>query len=201
MGGEGVSIGQEKAIQLGHSGWWRGKPARYVAMRQLDTREVIMPWDEFRKALDSALGRNVAEVEFTNPDLLKQEITGERDAPSEQDTSAAWHKAIGPNKSIEVLPTVDLSQDEEGEEWKHESTTMSKARQILNSITEADEPATTKYHTFIRSANNFSEFSSSRKRTVDTGLTYDEAKRACAAYNAELSPSQKRRGTKMEFSS
>ena len=76
---------------------------------------------------------------------------------------------------------------------------MSKARQILNSITEADEPVATKYHTFIRSANSFSEFSSRRKRTVDTGLTYDEAKRACAAYNAELSPSQRRRGTKMEF--
>jgi hypothetical protein len=53
------------------------------------------------------------------------------------------------------------------------------------------------YKTFVRSASNWSEFSSAKKHVQDTGLTYDEAKRACAAYNANLTPSEK--GTKMEF--
>jgi len=57
----------------------------------------------------------------------------------------------------------------------------------------------TSYRTFIRSSKNWQEFGSARKHTVDRRLTYDEAKRACAAYNAERTPAQVRRGTYMEF--
>ena len=46
---------------------------------------------------------------------------------------------------------------------------------------------------------NWKEFGSARKLTDETGLTYDEARRRCAALNAELSPAQKRRGTMYEF--
>lgn len=73
---------------------------------------------------------------------------------------------------------------------------MPNARQILATLVEE---APQRYKTFIRSANNFGEFSSARKRVVDTCLTQDEARRACAAYNAELTPAQKRRGARMEF--
>lgn len=55
------------------------------------------------------------------------------------------------------------------------------------------------YRTFKRSARNFREFSSRRKRTVDRGLTYDEARRACENYNKGRTASEKSRGTMMEF--
>lgn len=53
-----------------------------------------------------------------------------------------------------------------------------------------------RYKTFIRSA---SASQWGRKRTVDTGLTYDEARRACQAYNANRSSREIKHGTKMEF--
>lgn len=53
-----------------------------------------------------------------------------------------------------------------------------------------------RYKTFIRSA---SASQWGRKRTVDTGLTYDEARRACQNYNASRSSREIKRGTKMEF--
>ncbi len=56
-----------------------------------------------------------------------------------------------------------------------------------------------RYKTFIRSATGFESFSRARKRTVDTGLTYDEAQRACAAFNANRTQRQINAGTKMEF--
>jgi hypothetical protein len=56
-----------------------------------------------------------------------------------------------------------------------------------------------RYKTFIRSATNWDSFARARKHTVDTGLTYDEARRACQAYNDNRSSAQIRKGTKMEF--
>lgn len=58
-----------------------------------------------------------------------------------------------------------------------------------------------RYRTFIRSCRNWREFASARKRTVDRGLSYDEARRACEAYNRNLTSRQIKRGTKMEFES
>lgn len=55
------------------------------------------------------------------------------------------------------------------------------------------------YKTFKRSARNFAEFASARKITVDTGLTIDEARRACDAYNETRTPAQIRKGSKLEF--
>jgi hypothetical protein len=53
-----------------------------------------------------------------------------------------------------------------------------------------------RYKTFIRSA---SASHWGRKRTVDTGLTYDEARRACQQYNTDRTTKQINAGTKMEF--
>lgn len=57
----------------------------------------------------------------------------------------------------------------------------------------------TTYRTFTRSARNWDEFRTARKQTVDRGLSLDEARRACEAFNSSRSPSDTRRGTKMEF--
>lgn len=56
-----------------------------------------------------------------------------------------------------------------------------------------------RYKTFLRAARNFNEFSSARKKTVDRGLTLEEARRACATFNNARSPAQIKRGIKLEF--
>jgi len=57
----------------------------------------------------------------------------------------------------------------------------------------------TTYRTFWRSARNWKEFARARKLTDLRGLSYDEARRRCEVVNAERSPRQIARGTKLEF--
>lgn len=59
----------------------------------------------------------------------------------------------------------------------------------------------TYYRTFKRSASNWRRFAAARKITVDRRLTFEEAKRQCQQFNANLSASQIRKGTKLEFES
>ena len=58
---------------------------------------------------------------------------------------------------------------------------------------------TTYYTTFKRSATGWKSFAQGRKTTVSTGLTYDQAKAECKAYNDARTPAQIRKGTMMEF--
>jgi hypothetical protein len=55
------------------------------------------------------------------------------------------------------------------------------------------------YYTFLRSATSFEDLASARKRVVDRGLTEDEARRACKAWNAKRDAVAVRNGTKMEY--
>lgn len=55
------------------------------------------------------------------------------------------------------------------------------------------------YRTFTRSANNFEEFAKARKRTVETGLTRQEALQRCEEYDKNRTSRQIRKGTKLEF--
>lgn len=55
------------------------------------------------------------------------------------------------------------------------------------------------YKTFKRSATNWQQFAHGRKITHDTSLTYEEARRQCEQFNANLTPAQRRRGTRLEF--
>lgn len=57
----------------------------------------------------------------------------------------------------------------------------------------------TYYKTFKRSARNWQEFASARKITEETGLTYEQAQERCREFNANLTPAQRRKGTKLEF--
>lgn len=59
----------------------------------------------------------------------------------------------------------------------------------------------TRYRVFRRSARSWSDFGIARKTTIDTNLTIDEARRVCAEYNDNRTPSQIKRGTKLEFES
>ena len=56
------------------------------------------------------------------------------------------------------------------------------------------------YKTFIRSARNFRELATARKKTVRTGLSYEQALLDCEAFNNNRDPAQIRAGTTMEFS-
>lgn len=55
------------------------------------------------------------------------------------------------------------------------------------------------FRTFKRSARNWQEFASARKITVDRGLTEDQAREQCRAYNENRTAAQIRKGTKMEY--
>lgn len=55
------------------------------------------------------------------------------------------------------------------------------------------------YYTFKRTCTDWKSFASARKIRDESNLTQDEALRRCAALNAELSPAQKRRGIRYEF--
>lgn len=55
------------------------------------------------------------------------------------------------------------------------------------------------YRTFKRSCRNWQEFASARKITEETGLTYEQARERCEAFNANRTTAQIRKGTKLEF--
>ena len=55
------------------------------------------------------------------------------------------------------------------------------------------------YITFKRSATGWDSFSRSRKYLHDSGLSLEEARQQCAAFNADRTPAQIRRGTMLEF--
>lgn len=57
----------------------------------------------------------------------------------------------------------------------------------------------TTYKTFTRSCVNWRQFARARKMTQETGLTYDQARERCQAYNANRTARQVARGTKLEF--
>lgn len=55
------------------------------------------------------------------------------------------------------------------------------------------------YRTFKRSCRNWEEFAKARKITDARGLTWEEARRRCEEFEANMTAAQKRRGTKLEF--
>ena len=55
------------------------------------------------------------------------------------------------------------------------------------------------YRTFKRSATNFEEFASAPKIEVDSGLSYEEARAACAEFNDNRTDDEIAKGTKLEF--
>lgn len=55
------------------------------------------------------------------------------------------------------------------------------------------------YRTFKRTCTNFEEFAKARKIHHRGNLTYEQAQEICRVYNGGRSPSQIKRGVKMEF--
>ena len=73
---------REQAIKLYESGWWEplGHPER--AMFQMFEPLLCMPFAVFHEAVEKTLGRPVFTHEFAYPDSLRQEMLGERKAPT-----------------------------------------------------------------------------------------------------------------------
>jgi hypothetical protein len=57
----------------------------------------------------------------------------------------------------------------------------------------------TYYKTFKRSCTDWKSFARSRKMTVDTGLTREEARKRCEEYAKNRTAAQIRKGTMLEF--
>lgn len=55
------------------------------------------------------------------------------------------------------------------------------------------------YRTFLRSANNFEEFSAAEKIEQTTGLSFSDAREECEQFNADRTEAEIESGTKMEF--
>lgn len=54
------------------------------------------------------------------------------------------------------------------------------------------------YKTFKRSCRNWQQFAKARKITVDTKLTYEQARQRCEDFNAARTARQKGKGTMLE---
>ena len=79
------SIGRGKAIALAESHWWELCDDREIAMTQLFTAELCMPFDRFHQSVEKALGRSVWTHEFgLNYDGLCRELLGETEPPTMQ---------------------------------------------------------------------------------------------------------------------
>lgn len=76
-------IGKQEAINLYNSGWWAGKTDRELAIFQMLTEELCMPFDRFHEALTKALGRPVWTHELgLNWQGLMEELIGGKPAPT-----------------------------------------------------------------------------------------------------------------------
>jgi hypothetical protein len=57
------------------------------------------------------------------------------------------------------------------------------------------------YRVFKRTCRNWEQFARARKITVQTGLSFSEARELCERSNAQRTPAQVAAGLKYEFSS
>jgi len=69
---------KEEAIAFHDSGAWREMTPEERFRFQLYQRQLCMPFDEFHKAAEVALGRLVSPREFAFLDPLKAELNGQQ---------------------------------------------------------------------------------------------------------------------------
>ena len=108
----------EEAKSLFDSGWWKDKLDREIAEFQLYQDRLCLPFDEFYRAIEGALGRSVWTHEFADPDGLLAEFNGDEPTPENPaqhaiDSLAAMMLATGkdPEKQIVVLEVPPTGSD------------------------------------------------------------------------------------------
>lgn len=72
------SIGKDAAIAMVETEWWKGVNARTAFEFQMNTAELAMPFDEFQRVAEEALGRSVWTHEFAFPQRLMDEFNGDK---------------------------------------------------------------------------------------------------------------------------
>ena len=70
-----------EAIKLIKTNWWAGKTANEIVQFQLYEPRLCIPFTEFHKAIEEALGRPVWTHEFADQKGLQAEFEGRQDAP------------------------------------------------------------------------------------------------------------------------
>lgn len=74
---------EDQAIRLYETGWWKTKTPEQTVRFQLFEDRLCMPFGDFHKATEEALGRPVFTHEFgLNLDGLKKEFLGQSAAPT-----------------------------------------------------------------------------------------------------------------------
>ena len=73
---------REQAIAFGENKLYERMTKRQIAEFQLEQQKLCMPFDVFHEAIEEALGRPVYTHEFAHLELLKQELYGEKPAPT-----------------------------------------------------------------------------------------------------------------------
>lgn len=77
---------KEEAIELYKSEFWESMSYRDIALYQLFTDRLCMPFEVFHKAIEKTLGRPVFTHEFGfNIEGLKKEIMGQKPPPTFQE--------------------------------------------------------------------------------------------------------------------
>ncbi len=62
--GAGLDLTTEQAVAMRATGWWKTRTPREIVSVQLFTEKLIMPFGDFRAAVDEAMGRLVSETEL-----------------------------------------------------------------------------------------------------------------------------------------
>lgn len=101
---------EEQAIALGKTGWWKDRPAEEIVRFQMAEPRLAMPFSDFHKATEEALGRPVWTHEFADPDRLLSELDGDEPTPDDPnrhavDSLAALLVSMGkdPDESMTVV--------------------------------------------------------------------------------------------------
>ena len=78
-----TSIGKDAAVALAATCWWESKTDREIALFQMQTVELSMPFSRFHESLEKSLGRPVFTHELgLNFDGIYAELIGEKEAPT-----------------------------------------------------------------------------------------------------------------------
>ena len=78
-----ASIGKEAAIALAATKWWESKTDQEIALFQMQTVELTMPFGRFHEALEKSLGRPVFTHELgLNAEGIYAELIGEKEPPT-----------------------------------------------------------------------------------------------------------------------
>jgi hypothetical protein len=73
---------REQAVQLAKTGWWKNKPAKLIALFQLQEPHLCMDFSAFQDAVQEFSDSSLSTIAFTNPEGLLRMVSGGEPVPS-----------------------------------------------------------------------------------------------------------------------